>query len=92
MATYLRNRLTLVWLLLSAVTIASWALSRDSAVSHRIDAAVTIGVLLMAALKSQLVIRHFMEVRTAPRWLRLTMAAWLAALFALLLGGYLVAL
>jgi len=84
----IRNPLTIVWALLTAATLAAWLISRDSDVSQRIDAAVTVSVLLVAALKSQLVIRYFMEVRHAPRWLQRTMSAWLLVLFALLIGLY----
>jgi len=35
-----------------------------------------------------LVIWHFMEVRFAPRWLKLTTGGWLVGLVALLLGFY----
>jgi hypothetical protein len=34
------------------------------------------------------VIRHFMEVRHAPFWLKATTSGWVLVLFALLLGLY----
>jgi hypothetical protein len=49
---------------------------------------VTVVVLVIAAVKTQLVIWHFMEVRRAPVWLRVTTMSWLIALFGLLLGFY----
>jgi hypothetical protein len=36
-----------------------------------------------------LIIRHFMEVRTAPRWLRLSTDGWLVALWGAVLVIYL---
>jgi hypothetical protein len=86
MTTYLRNPLTIAWALLTAVTLVSWLTARDTA--HVLDATVTVLVLVIAAVKSQLVIWYFMEVRHAPRWLRLATTGWVIALFALLLGLY----
>ncbi len=45
-------------------------------------------MLLIAAVKAYLVIWHFMEVRRAPVWLKVTTGGWVLALFALLLGFY----
>ncbi|HET8881638.1 MAG TPA: cytochrome C oxidase subunit IV family protein [Solimonas sp.] len=92
MAFLFRNPLVAVWALLTASTILSWALSRDGGVTPHADIAVTAGVLLIAAVKSQLVIRYFMEVRHAPAWLRRVMNGWLALLFALLAGIYITSL
>ena len=88
MTTYIRNPLTIVWALLSAVTIASWLTARDGGATHQINVTVTVVVLLLAGLKAQLVIWHFMEVRTAPRWLKVVTSAWVVGLFTLLLGSY----
>jgi hypothetical protein len=35
-----------------------------------------------------MVIRHFMDVRHAPVWLKATTSGWVLGLFALLLGFY----
>ncbi|MDG4667484.1 cytochrome C oxidase subunit IV family protein [Mycobacterium sp. 236(2023)] len=88
MTTYVRNPLTYVWALLTAVTVASWLIARDGGAAHHLNATVTVTVLLIAAVKTQLVIWHFMEVRQAPAWLKVTTTGWLIALFALLLGFY----
>ncbi len=92
MVEYLRNPLTYAWAFLVAITVASWWISGGGGAAYRADAAVTVGVLLIAALKSRLVMRYFMEVRNAPAWLRRTTDAWLLLLFALLLGFYFVRL
>ena len=47
-------------------------------------------VLLLAIIKSRLIIRYFMEVRDAPRWLRHSTDAWLAVLFAAIFVIYLI--
>lgn len=88
MAAYLRNSLTLVWALLTLVTVVSWLIARDGGEAHRLNATVTVVVLVGAAVKTQLVIWHFMEVRRAPIWLRATTSGWVVALFGLLLGFY----
>ena len=88
MLTYLRSRLTIVWAVLVAVTLASWLTARDGGSAHQLNVAVTVVVLAIAAAKAFLVIWHFMEVRDAPAWLRATMTGWLTGLFALLLGFY----
>ena len=88
MTSYLRNPLTIVWALLTAVTVASWLTARDAGAAHLVNATVTVVVLVIAAVKTQLVIWHFMEVRRSPTWLRLTTGSWLVVVFALLLGIY----
>ncbi|MDT5180301.1 MAG: hypothetical protein QOJ95_4499 [Mycobacterium sp.] len=88
MTTYVRNPLTLVWAVLSVVTVASWLTARDGGAAHVVNATVTVVVLLIAAVKTQLVIWHFMEVRRSPKWLQVTTMSWLVVLFGLLLGIY----
>jgi cytochrome c oxidase subunit IV len=90
--TYIRNPLTIVWAFLTTVTIVSWLTARDGGAAHVVNATVTVVVLLIAAVKTQLVIWHFMEVRNAPRWLQVTTGSWVIGLFAMLLGFYFVAL
>lgn len=89
MTSLLRNPLTIVWALLTSVTVVSWLVARDGGASHQLNATVTTVVLLIAAVKTYLVIHHFMEVRRAPWWLKVTTSGWVVALFALLLGVYL---
>lgn len=91
MSSYIRSHLTLVWAVLTVVTIVSWLTARDGGAAHAVNATVTVVVLLIAAVKTQLVIWHFMEVRHSPRWLQVTTMSWLVVLFAFLLGIYFVA-
>ncbi|SCX01129.1 cytochrome C oxidase subunit IV family protein [Mycolicibacterium fluoranthenivorans] len=88
MTSYLRHPLTLVWAVLTTVTVASWLTARDGGSAHQVNVAVTAVVLAIAAVKTFLVIWHFMEVRHAPTWLRATTTGWLTVLFALLLCFY----
>jgi hypothetical protein len=88
MTSLIRHPLTIVWALLTTVTIASSLIVLDGGAAHQINSTVTTVVLLIAAVKAFLVIWHFMEVRRAPVWLKATTTGWVLALFALLLGFY----
>ena len=88
MKTYLYNRLTGVWAFLVAITIVSWLVGRGHGGEYRANAAVTLCVLAIAAAKSQLVLKHFMEVDSGPSWLKWTASAWVAGLLVLLLLAY----
>ena len=81
------SRITWAWALLAALTVVSWVL----AATHRFSpsTAVTIVVLAIAAVKTRIVIRQFMDVRVAPHWLRRATDAWLAVLMAAIIGLYL---
>ena len=81
------SRITWTWALLSALTMVSWALAATRRFTP--STAVTIVVLAIAAVKTRTVIRQFMEVRVAPRWLRRATDAWLAVLMAAIIGPYL---
>ena len=81
------SRITWTWALLSALTMVSWALAATRRFTP--STAVTIVVLAIAAVKTRTVIRQFMEVRVAPRWLRRATDAWLAVLMAAIISLYL---
>jgi hypothetical protein len=89
MSTYLRNPLTVVWSLLVAVTFVSWwvGFGGDRGGSG-IRFSITIAVVAIALFKTRLVFLYFMEVRTAPSWLRATCDAWLAGVAFVLLALY----
>jgi hypothetical protein len=85
----LRNRLFAVWLFLSGLTVLTWWLGSERGVtSAQTGALLTYGVLLIAFIKTRLVIRNFMEVRSAPLWLQLACDGWLVLLFAMLVLLY----
>jgi hypothetical protein len=88
MTALIRNPLTIVWALLTAVTIVSALIALDGGAAHQINTTVTTAVLLIAAVKAYLVIRHFMEVRRAPLWPKATTSGWVLGLFTLLLSFY----
>jgi hypothetical protein len=79
-----------IWFVLVLATVLSWCVGTPPGVFaaeyHRV---VTTVVLLVAFVKAQLIIYHFMEVRAAPRALRLATAAWVVVVFAAIVGIYL---
>jgi heme/copper-type cytochrome/quinol oxidase subunit 4 len=81
------RRLTVVWVLLSVLTVVSWVLTPHGG-SFRPSTGVTIAVVLIAAVKMRFVLRDFMDVRHAPVWLRAGTDAWLVALWAAVLVIY----
>ena len=68
------RRITQTWLLLSAATVLSVQIGTGSAASRT---AATAAVLVIALIKVRLVIWNFMEVRDAPRPLRLVCDLWI---------------
>ncbi|GAA3194338.1 cytochrome C oxidase subunit IV family protein [Actinocorallia longicatena] len=79
------------WAVLAAATVLAWLLTPGES-----EATTTVGkelvavIVVLAAIKGRLIIRYFMEVRHAPRWLRHTTDAWLAILWTTLLTLYLI--
>jgi len=84
--------ITWVWGLLVLITIGTGWLAPAAHTNHLAQASlpITVLVLALALIKSRLIIRYFMEVRNAPRWLGLATDGWLAALFGAVLVIYLV--
>lgn len=83
--------MTWTWLVLVAITIGSWWLAPAHA-HGAASASVTVTCIALAlsVIKARLIIRQFMEVRAAPRWLKLATDGWLVALVATVLVIYLV--
>lgn len=88
MRAYIGNRLTYVWAVLTAVTIVSWLIGRGRGAAYQVNSAVTVCVLMIAAIKALLVFQYFMEVRVAPAWLKCTTYGWVIGLLSLLLVTY----
>jgi len=85
------NSLTRVWAVLSVVTLLSWGISTaiHSGAPAESSLVVTAGVLAMALVKVRLILRHFMEVSTAPTWLRRATDGWLVVFWSSILVIYL---
>jgi hypothetical protein len=84
-------RLNYVWGILSAVTVLSWWLGRTARHGSLFVAStpVTVAVLAIGFLKARLIMQEFMEVRTAPTWLRRFMDVWLVVFWGAVLAIYL---
>lgn len=82
---------TRTWLLLVAITVGSWWLApAQYSGALRASVPITALVLALTLIKSRLIIRQFMEVRSAPRWLKLATDSWLVVLFGALFTIYLI--
>ncbi|WP_422746079.1 cytochrome C oxidase subunit IV family protein [Mycobacterium sp. WMMD1722] len=82
--------ITFVWLFLAAITVASWWLAPGHAAgAAQPSVPITVTVVLLGFVKGRMILRYFMEVRSAPRWLRLATDGWLTALWAAVLAIYL---
>lgn len=82
--------LTGTWLVLVAITVLSWWLAPGHTGGHvEPSIPITVTVIALAVIKSRLIIRNFMEVRTAPLWLRRATDSWLAVLWTAVLVIYL---
>jgi hypothetical protein len=83
----LRKPVTIVWAGLMLATCATtWLLSTNSVTPE----VATVAIMLIAAFKVRLVIRHFMEVRRAPLALQFVCDGWLLAVTVLIVTVYLV--
>jgi cytochrome c oxidase subunit IV len=83
----LRKPVGSVWAALMLATCAStWLLSKNCVT----PGVASVAIMLIAAFKVRLVMRHFMEVRRAPLALRFVCDGWLLAVTALIVTVYLV--
>lgn len=81
---------TSAWLALSAITMLSWWLAPGHSGGHaEASIPITVVAILLGMVKCRMIIRYFMEVRAAPRWLRRGTDAWLVALWVAVLAVYL---
>jgi Prokaryotic Cytochrome C oxidase subunit IV len=80
---------TYTWIILSAITIISWWLAPGHTRGSAASVPITIAVVLLGFIKGRMIIQYFMEVRTAPRWLKLFTDAWLTVLWGGVLAIYL---
>jgi hypothetical protein len=75
---------TLVWLALSALTVASWLLAADHGqVVGGAEAGASL-LMVLACFKVRLVMLYFMETKHAPLMLRLSCEVWVFSTCALL--------
>ncbi|MBV9869576.1 MAG: cytochrome C oxidase subunit IV family protein [Frankiaceae bacterium] len=92
MFSTLNKRLLVVWVVLSAITVAYLWIdhSADDNGAARASTAVTLSAILLALVKVRIIMREFMEVRDAPRRLCWLTDLWVALMAVGLIGMYLV--
>ncbi len=74
-----KSRIVLVWAGLTLVTLMSWAISHSvGALSPSFG--ITMAVIVIAVIKARFVLRDFMEVGHASRWLRVLSDVWVVGL------------
>ena len=82
--------ITIAWIVLCVITIVSWWLSPAHFGAAAVPSlSITAAVIVLGFVKCRLIIRYFMEVKTAPRWLRLATDCWLVVMWVGALGIYL---
>lgn len=84
------KRLLVVWLVLSALTLAYLWIDHSAGVLLKSSALVTSSVIVIALIKVRIIFREFMEVRNAPVLLCRLTDAWVVLMAAAMLGCYFV--
>lgn len=91
MGALLRTKATVVWLILCALTVSSWALGTQHAYGVDNGVWASLVIIVVAVFKVRLVGLYFMELRDAPWALRNLFEMYCAILFvaltAMLLAG-----
>ena len=86
------RRLTVAWIVVVAVTLLYLVIDRsvddDGAVGA--STAASVAAIALALAKIRIIMREFMDVRHAPRVLRIVTDALVIVMGAALLGSYLV--
>jgi len=91
MATLVRTNASAAWLVLTALTVVSWALGTRHGFGTAGHVPASVLIFVVAVFKIRLVGLYFMELRSAPRALRRVFEGYCVALFGLLTGMYILA-
>ena len=83
MKNLLLSRTSLIWLLLVGATILSFELGHGVGLDDATAAGAAI--LIVSFIKVRLVILDFMEIRDAPRWMRIVGEIWVVLVCAVLI-------
>ena len=87
--TYLiRTSASTCWLLLTGLTVVSWAFGTQDGLFGLQHAPASLLIIVVAIFKLRLVGLYFMDLRTAPRALRGAFEAYCVVLLCLLSGMY----
>ena len=87
MLSLLRHKITPVWLLLMLATGLSWEFGHGLGFGSHYSLA-TIAIVLIAFIKVRFIFLDFMELRTAPLWLRLLFEVWTVLVCGALIALY----
>ena len=87
MTRLLWSRTSLVWALMVGATVLSFELGHGVGLDDGRIAGTAI--LLVTFVKVRFVILEFMEIRDAPRWMRIAGQGWIVLICSLLVGLYL---
>jgi hypothetical protein len=77
------SRTSLIWMLLVAATLVSWELGHGVGLDSARSAGAAI--LLVTFIKVRFVVLDFMEIRTAPWWMRAILEGWIVLCAAVLI-------
>lgn len=75
-----QGRIALVWAGLTIATLVSWAIGHQGGGDLSPDLALSMAVIVIAVIKARFVLREFMEVGHASRWLRILSDVWVVGL------------
>lgn len=82
-------RLTASWAVLAGITLFAWWIGAHHGPGPlRPDAAVAVGAIAITLVKVRVIMREFMDLRTAPARLKRVTDAWLAIFGAAMLVAY----
>lgn len=85
-----KRTVLIAWVAVSAATVLAWLLTPGGSESATTRGKELVSAIVVLGLvKCRLIIRCFMGVRHAPRWLQVATDGWLAVLWLTLLVIYL---
>lgn len=91
MNSLIRTNATLVWAILSSLTVVSWALGTSHGFGGDNHVPASIVIFVVAVFKIRLVGLYFMELRDAPIPLRGIFEGYCVVLLSLLIGMFMLA-
>lgn len=87
MAVSLQSRVTAIWVGLIVATGLSWQFGHGFGFGEKFHYA-TAAILIITFVKIRFVFLDFMELRTAPRLLRIAFEVWAVSICVILIGLY----
>ena len=91
MKTLVRTNASVAWLILTSLTVVSWALGTQHGFGGGQHIPASLVIIVVAVFKIRLVGLYFMELREAPLALRGIFEGYCVVLLGMLTGMYLLA-